>query len=229
MSSGTQILIVNSDTAILEIFSKRSELLEEFASTGAGYGAMALEKVQQNDYDLIVLDLDLPDMGGREVCRQMRRIGVRAPIIMMVNVDSDTDPIAMLKVGANDCITKPFKFFMLLSKIRTHIWQYEGSGDSKFTVGPYIFYPSDKMLEETKEGKKIRLTDKETAILRFLLRAGDRVTSRGVLLAEVWGYNSNVTTHTLETHVYRLRQKIEPGRANARILVTEPGGYRLVT
>ena len=229
MSSGTQILIVNPDTAILEIFSKRSELFEEFASTGAGYGAMALEKVQQNDYDLIVLDLDLPDMGGREVCRQMRRIGVRAPIIMMVDVDSYTDPIAMLQAGADDCITKPFKFFMLLSKIRTHIWQHEGSGDSRFTVGPYIFYPSDKMLEVTKEGKKIRLTDKETAILRFLLRAGDRVTSRDVLLDEVWGYNSNVTTHTLETHVYRLRQKIELGRENARILVTEPGGYRLVT
>ena len=229
MSSGTQILIVNSDTAILEIFSKRSELLEEFVPAGAGYGALALEKVQQKDYDLIVLDIDLPDMGGREVCRQMRRIGVRAPIIMMVDVDSYTDPIAMLQTGADDCITKPFKFFMLLSKIRTHIWQHEGSGDSRFTVGPYIFYPSDKMLEFTKEDKKIRLTDKETAILRFLLRAGDRVTSRDVLLDEVWGYNSNVTTHTLETHVYRLRQKIEPGRVNAQILVTEPGGYRLVT
>ena len=229
MTGGTQILIVNSDTAILEIFSKRSELLEEFVSTGAGCGAVALEKARQNDYDLIVLDLDLPDMDGREVCRQMRGIGVRTPIIMMADVESNTDPIAMLKAGADDCIIKPFKFIMLLSRIRIHIWQHEGSGDSRFTVGPYIFYPSEKMLEVAKESKKIRLTDKETAILRFLLRAGDRVTSRDVLLDEVWGYNSNVTTHTLETHVYRLRQKIELRRANARILVTEPGGYRLVT
>ena len=229
MNGRTQILIVNSDNAILEIFSKRSELLEEFVSTGAECGYVALEKARHNDYDLIVLDLDLPDMDGREVCKQIRRIGVRSPIIMMIDVEPNTDPTAILKLGADDCITKPFKFIMLLSKIRTHIWQHEGSGDLRFTVGPYIFYPSKKVLENAKENKKIRLTAKETAILRFLLRAGDRVTGRDVLLDEVWGYNSNVTTHTLETHVYRLRQKIEFGQANAQILVTEPGGYKLVT
>jgi len=229
VNGGAQIFIVNSDTAILEIFSKRSELLEEFVSTGAECGYVALEKARHNDYDLIVLDLDLPDLDGREVCKQIRRIGVRSPIIMMAEVEFNTDPMAILRVGADDCITKPFKFIMLLSKIRTHIWQHEGSGDSRFTVGPYIFYPSKKMLEDAKENKKIRLTAKETAILRFLLRAGDRVTSRDVLLDEVWGYNSNVTTHTLETHVYRLRQKIEIGRVTAQILVTEPGGYKLVT
>ena len=151
MSGGTQLLIVNSDTAILEIFSKRSELLEEFVSTGAGYGAIAIKNVRQNDYDLIVLDLDLPDMDGCEVCRQMRSIGVRAPIIVIAGVDSNADPIAILKAGADDCITKPFKFMMLLSRIRTHIWQHEGSGDSRFTVGPYIFYPSEKVLEVAEE------------------------------------------------------------------------------
>ena len=85
------------------------------------------------------------------------------------------------------------------------------------------------VLTNLEENKKIRLTDKETAILKFLLRAGDQVIGRDILLEKVWGYNSNVTTHTLETHIYRLRQKIERGHSNAQLLVTEPGGYRLVT
>ena len=155
MSGDTQILIVNYDTAILEIFSKRSELLEQFVSTGVSCGTMALEKARQNDYDLIDLDIDLPDMDGREVCRQMRSIGVRTPIIMMVDIDSNIGSAEMPEVGADDFISKPFKFITLLSRIRMHIWQHEGSGDSRFTVGPYIFYPSEKMLEVTKENKKI--------------------------------------------------------------------------
>ena len=79
-----------------------------------------------------------------------------------------------------------------------------------------------------EQEKKVRLTEKETAILKYLYRAGAKVVGRDVLLAEVWGYNSGVTTHTLETHIYRLRQKIEKDPSNAEILVTETGGYRLV-
>jgi DNA-binding response OmpR family regulator len=74
----------------------------------------------------------------------------------------------------------------------------------------------------------VRLTEKETAILKYLYRAGEKTIGRAILLNEVWGYNSGVTTHTLETHVYRLRQKIERDPAKAEILITEPGGYRLV-
>ena len=96
-----------------------------------------------------------------------------------------------------------------------------------FAIGPYTFRPSAKLLVGEKGGK-VRLTEKETAILRYLFRAGQKSISRDVLLQEVWGYNSGVTTHTLETHIYRLRQKIERDPSNARLLVTEDGGYRLV-
>ncbi|MBO6905972.1 MAG: winged helix-turn-helix domain-containing protein, partial [Parvibaculum sp.] len=94
-------------------------------------------------------------------------------------------------------------------------------------IGPYSFRPSAKVLMDAQE-KKIRLTEKETSILKYLYRAGAKVVGRDILLAEVWGYNSGVTTHTLETHIYRLRQKIEKDPSNAEILVTETGGYRLV-
>jgi DNA-binding response OmpR family regulator len=93
-------------------------------------------------------------------------------------------------------------------------------------VGPYAFHPADRLLVDAK-GRKLRLTDKEANILKYLYRAGDKSVTREELLAEVWGYNAGVTTHTLETHVYRLRQKIESEPGNARLLVTEAGGYRL--
>ena len=109
---------------------------------------------------------------------------------------------------------------------RVEIRQHGQSEDAVFAIGPYTFRPASKLLVDGNGGK-IRLTEKETSILKYLYRAGERVVTRDVLLHEVWGYNAGVTTHTLETHVYRLRQKIEPEPANARLLLTEAGGYRL--
>jgi DNA-binding response OmpR family regulator len=147
---------------------------------------------------------------------------------MLTGADSEADTILGLDSGANDYITKPFRLGVLLARIRAQMRQHERSEDAIFTLGPYSFRPSAKMLVEPASNKKIRLTEKETAILKYLFRAGDKVISRDELLNEVWGYNSGVTTHTLETHVYRLRQKLELDPSNAAILVTEPGGYKLV-
>jgi DNA-binding response OmpR family regulator len=146
---------------------------------------------------------------------------------MLTGQGSETDTVLGLESGANDYVTKPFKFAVLLARIRAHLRQYEASEDAVFQIGPYTFRPGAKLLTNPK-GSKLKLTEKETAILRYLYRAGQKVVGRDMLLAEVWGYNSNVTTHTLETHIYRLRQKIEADPSNARILVTEPGGYKLM-
>ncbi len=116
---------------------------------------------------------------------------------------------------------------VLLARIRAQLRQYEAGEDSEFKVGPYLFRPTSKNLVNAK-GVKLRLTEKEAAILRFLHRADQQPVARETLLKHVWGYNSNVTTHTLETHIYRLRQKIEDNPADAQLLVTEAGGYRLV-
>ena len=229
MSGGKRILIVDDDTTLLEMLSEQLQLHEEFVTTGAPSAAQALEMAKADYFDVIILDVGLPDMDGREVCRLMRRNGVTSPIIMLTGAGTDADTILGLDSGANDYVTKPFRLGVLLARLRAHIRQHERSDDAVFSIGPYVFQPGNKLLVLAgNEKKKVRLTDKETAILKFLYRAGDKVVSREVLLDEVWGYNAGVTTHTLETHVYRLRQKIEHDPSNARILITEPGGYRLV-
>lgn len=227
MNNGKRLLLVDDDTALLEMLTEQLQLHEEFQSITASSGKEALDAIKDHNFDVIILDVGLPDMDGREVCRLMRRSGVKAPIIMLTGADTDADTILGLDAGANDYIPKPFRLGVLLARLRAHIRQHERSDDAVFTIGPYTFQPSSKLLINNDDNKKVRLTDKEAAILKYLYRAGAQVVSRDVLLDEVWGYNAGVTTHTLETHVYRLRQKIEIDPSNASLLVTEAGGYRL--
>jgi len=148
--------------------------------------------------------------------------------LMLTGSDADASKVLGLDAGTNDYITKPFKFPVLLARIRAQLQQYEQSEDAILRLGPYMFNPAGKLLL-TKTGNQIRLTEKETNILKFLYQTKERVVQRDTLLHEVWGYNAGVTTHTLETHIYRLRQKIETDPSNSSLLVTENGGYRLVT
>jgi len=228
MTASKRILLVDDDEALRQSLSEQLQLHEEFSVVVVGTGGEALEVVKSKYFDAILLDVGLPDMDGREVCRVMRRVGVKTPIIMLTGADSDADTILGLDAGANDYVTKPFHLSVLLARVRSQLRQHEQSEDAVFTIGPYSFRPSAKLLLDSARNRKVRLTEKEAAILRYLYRAGDRVVGRDVLLHEVWGYNAAVTTHTLETHVYRLRQKIEQDPSKAEILVTEPGGYRLV-
>jgi DNA-binding response OmpR family regulator len=177
--------------------------------------------------DLLIMDVGLPDLDGREAVKMLRKGGYKAPIIMLTGHDTDSDTILGLEAGANDYVTKPFRFAVLLARIRAQLRQHEQSEDATFSVGGYTFKPSQKLLIDQRGGK-VRLTEKEASIIKYLYRAEQKVVTRDILLEEVWGYNSGVTTHTLETHVYRLRQKIERDPSNAEILVTESGGYKLV-
>ena len=228
MTVGKRILIVDNGTTLLEMLGEQLQLHEEFSTIGAKSATEALELAKEDYFDVIILDVGLPDMDGREVCRLIRHNGVTSPIIMLTGADTDADTILGLDAGANDYITKPFRMGVLLARLRAHIRQHEQSEDAVFQIGPYAFQPAQKLLLDGETNKKVRLTEKEASILKYLFRAGDKVIGRDVLLNEVWGYNAGVTTHTLETHVYRLRQKIERDPSNARILVTEPGGYKLV-
>ena len=227
MANLKKILLVDDDEDIREALSEQLVMTEDFDVFEAGTGAQAMEKAKQEIYDLVILDVGLPDTDGRDLCRLMRKQGIKCPIIMLTGHDSDADTILGLDAGANDYVTKPFKFSVLQARIRAQLRQHEQSEDAIFQLGPYTFKPAVKLLE-TEDKKKIRLTEKETNILKFLYRAQDGVVARDVLLHEVWGYNAGVTTHTLETHIYRLRQKIEPDPSNVQFLVTEGGGYRLV-
>ena len=222
-----RILVVEDEPSIAENITYALET-EQFEFLWCATAQAGLEAWHSDRFDLAILDIGLPDMDGREACRLMRRNGVKSPIMMLTGADTDADAILGLDAGANDYVTKPFRLGVLLARLRAQLRQHEQSEDAVFTIGHYTFRPSGKILIDDETEKKVRLTEKETAILKYLYRTGDKVVDRDTLLDEVWGYNAGVTTHTLETHVYRLRQKIERDPSNSEILVTEPGGYRLV-
>jgi DNA-binding response OmpR family regulator len=221
-----RLLVIDDDSMLRQTLSEQLRIREEFETYEAATGEAALALLKELNFDIMLMDVGLPDIDGRELCRLIRRQGIKAPIIMLTARDGEADTILGLDAGANDYITKPFKISILLARLRAHLRQHEQSGDAVFTIGPYQFRPSAKVLI-AGDSRKIRLTEKETAILKYLYRAGNQMITRETLLNEVWGYNAAVTTHTLETHVYRLRQKIETDPSNADILVTVTGGYQL--
>ena len=227
MTTPSRVLLVDDDNALRESLKEQLNLQGEFVVSDAATGAAGLEKARTEAPDLVILDVGLPDLDGREVCRLMRKANIRCPILMLTGHDGEADQILGLDAGANDYLTKPFRFNVLLARIRAHMRSHAQSEDAVFTIGQYSFRPSAKLLQGANNSK-VRLTEKETSILKFLYRAGDKVVGRETLLHEVWGYNPAVTTHTLETHIYRLRQKIEADPAHAKLLVTESGGYRLI-
>ena len=227
MSTTKKIIIIDDDDMLRDTLKDQFSLHDEFVVSDAATATAGVKAVKADHADLVILDVNLPDMDGREACKIIRRNGYKGPVIMLTGQTSDSDTILGLDSGANDYVAKPFRFGVLLARIRAHLRQHEHSEDAVFKVGPYSFKPSAKMLLRD-DNKKIRLTEKETAIIKFLLRSGEQIVGRDVLLHDVWGYNAGVTTHTLETHVYRLRQKIERDPSHAEILVTEGGGYKLI-
>jgi DNA-binding response OmpR family regulator len=230
MAGERSILIVDDDRALRETLAEQLEVDGEFSAEQAGTIEEAEKRLGNGGdhrLDALILDVGLPDGDGRDLCVKLRRHGIKLPIIMLTGSDDEADVVRGLDSGANDYIAKPFRLAELLARLRAQLRIFENSEDAVFTIGPYTFRPSAKLLQEPVKNRRIRLTEKEAAILKFLYRSGTKPVARQILLNEVWGYNAAVTTHTLETHIYRLRQKIEPDPSNARLLVTEGGGYRL--
>ena len=166
MAQLKKVLLIDDDEDLREALSEQLLMTEDFDVHEGASGAEALEKVKQHSYDLLVLDVGLPDTDGRELCRLIRKQGVKCPILMLTGHDTDSDTILGLDAGANDYITKPFKFPVLLARMRAQLRQHELSEDAIFVLGPYTFKPSLKLLV-TSDDKKIRLTEKETNILKF--------------------------------------------------------------
>jgi DNA-binding response OmpR family regulator len=227
MPNTRTILIVDDDAELRDALVEQLSLYEEFCAVAVDTGTESVQTAKTGQIDLVIMDLELPDIDGREASRILRKNGFKSPIIMLTGHNTDSDTILGLESGANDYVAKPFRFAVLLARIRAQLRQHEASEDAVFAIGAYTFHPSSKRLVNPA-GDKVPLTAKETAILRYLYRAGQKAVARDVLLQEVWGYNSGVTTHTLETHIYRLRQKVETDAANPAILVTDARGYKLM-
>ena len=221
------ILIVEDDVDFRHTLAEQLRLHEEFDVEEAGTGAAAILGAGKTSYDAILLDIGLPDMDGRDVCRVLRRKGIHTPVIMLTGLDGDADTVLGLDSGANDYVTKPFRLGILLARLRAHIRQHEMSEDASFSVRPYVFRPANKVLQRNDGRKDISLSEKENAILKQLYRAGDTAVSCEALYADIWDHSSALMTHTLQTHIYRLRQKIEENPSRPRILLSEQGGYRL--
>ena len=171
MPNTRKILIVDDDPELRDALTEQLSLHEEFEAVAAENGSKGVQAAKAGQIDLVIMDVGLPDIDGREAVRILRRNGFKAPIIMLTGHGTDSDTILGLESGANDYVTKPFRFAVLLARIRTQLRQHETSEDAVFTIGPYTFRPSSKLLLNPK-GSKVRLTEKETSILRYLYRVG---------------------------------------------------------
>ncbi|MFC7477514.1 response regulator transcription factor [Dankookia sp. GCM10030260] len=223
------ILIIEDDATLRATLAEQISMDGSFFAVAAESASEATAKLAEAEvrYDAILMDVGLPDADGRDFCAQLRRDGNNTPIIMLTGADAEADVVRGLDAGANDYVAKPFRLPELLARVRAQLRTFDNSEAAVFSIGPYQFRPSAKLLLDPGKNRKVRLTDKECRILKYLLRANGAAVDRTTLLADVWGFNSGVTTHTLETHIYRLRQKMEADPSSPRLLLTDRGAYRL--
>jgi DNA-binding response OmpR family regulator len=224
--STTRILVVGDDNLL------RSVLIEQLGFEGVKYlaeAATAADIFIQIDTlmpELILLDVQLPDGNGFEICARLRQSSFDKPILMLTGQDNESDIIKGLEVGANDCIAKPMRIGEVLGRIKEQLRLYRSSGEVRLMIGDSDFLPADKTVTDNLSGKIITLTEKETLILKKLFRDWPADVSKDNLLLEVWGMQPDISTHTLETHIYRLRQKLTR-ISSQQIINTTEQGYQL--
>ncbi len=224
-----RVLIVEDDLA------SREMLVEHFAAEGgftvftAGTLAEADKALIDNRFyfDTILLDVGVPDGDGCEYCAKLRQARHAMPIIMLTGANKEADVVRGMDSGANDYLAKPFRWNELLARLRVQLRTLDSSEASVFAIGPYLFRPAKKRLDGRGKNGHIPLTNTEVALLRFLYRQSPAAVDRQMLTNEIWGHNSHVTTHALDTHIYRLRQKMEANPGTPALLLLERGGYRL--
>ena len=208
---------------LLDQLQKQGEyLLEESLSV-----TEAISLIVKEHFDCILIDSSLADVSLSNLCKNIRQEGVRSPIILVAEELGEDGAIVALDAGANDYVLKPFKINVLVAKIRSNIRQFEQSEFAILRFGRFSFKPGDKILLNNTSREEVRLTDKETAIIKLLYLSGGEVVTRATLLEEVWGYNTTLTTHTLETHIYRIRQKVGNTSSGQDFIATESEGYRM--
>ena len=223
----SRILIVDDDNYLRKVLISQLRYegvvdLEDAAKAGE-----AFDKVEQFKPDLILLDIELPDGNGFDICTKLRGRGFEKPIILLTGQQEDTNIIKSLDTVANDYIAKPLRFGELLALIRVQLRKYKSSDDVSFTAQNIEFQPANKTLTALDSQLIVVLTEKETMILKKLFCIWPEATSKEMLLSELWDHQNMLATHTLETHIYRLRQKISR-LTNDPIVETTQNGYRLV-
>ena len=226
MNLSAKILLINNDKDLGEALVFQLRLGEKYQIIETSDETSPLAQINNNFCDLVIINSQSSALKECNLTKSLRTAAYKKPIIMLINQNTDLDIPDVQSHKADEYIIKPFKYPVLLKSIETQLYKFKKSENTQFNIGNYVFKPNSKLLE-SNESRSIRLTEKENYILKFLYKNLGNIISRETLLHEVWGYNSKVTTHTLETHIYRLRQKIEDDPSNACFLITEPGGYKL--
>jgi len=223
------ILLVDDDVAARNRLARRLDSSGMFVTVCADRGEQALSWTDDRHFDAFVVEVALPDMDGRDLCRLLRRRGVCCPIVMTSRprADADVHTVLSLDSGAIDHVVKPLRPEVLMARLRAHLRQYVRRDDATIHVGRFVFHVGMKRLVDVEQNRAVPLTASEAAILKRLYRSDSRFATRAELLAEVLGYSVEAQTHTVETHVYRLRRKLERDPSRPEVLVTVPGGYRL--
>ena len=226
MNPSTKILLINNDKDLGEALVFQLTLVEKYQIIETNDETSALVQINDNFCELVIINSQSSALKKCNLTKSLRSAGYNKSIIILINRNNNLDNSDDHNHKADEYIVKPFRYPVLLKSIETQLHKFKKSENTLYNIGNYVFKPNSKTLE-TNEGRSIRLTEKENNILKFLYKNLGNTVSRETLLHEVWGYNSKVTTHTLETHIYRLRQKIEDDPSNACFLITEPGGYKL--
>ena len=226
MNPSTKILLINNDKDLGEALAFQLPLGGKYQIVETNDETSALAQINNNFCDLVIINSQSSALREYDLTKNLRLAGYKKPIIILIKQNSNLDIPDDQNHKVDEHIIKPFRYPVLLKSIETQLHKFKKSENTQYSIGNYAFKPNSKILE-SNESRSIRLTEKENNILKFLYKNLGNVIKRETLLHEVWGYNSKVTTHTLETHIYRLRQKIEEDPSNACFLITEPGGYKL--
>jgi DNA-binding response OmpR family regulator len=221
-----KILIIEDEPAT--VAGLKEALLEEnFEVSSALTGEVGYKKAKSGNYDLIILDLKLPDMSGIDICKNLRKEGLKKPILMLTARKEEIDEILGLEVGANDFVTKPFKIKVLIARIRALIGRQILVDIEEFSFGDV--YISFKNKEATKKGEPVELTAMEFNVMKYFIQREGEVIDRDTLLDDVWGYENFPSTRTVDNFILSLRKKIEDDHKNPKHILTKHGaGYKFV-
>jgi DNA-binding response OmpR family regulator len=218
------ILVIDDDESIRETIAVMLER-ESFTPLLAADGKTGHELTLKRKPDLILVDLRLPEMSGLEVCRAIRSVNINTPIIVLSAIGDEIDKVLLLEVGADDYVVKPFGSRELLARIRALLRRTNGDPSAIVKFGDVEVHLDRKMV--LLAGNEVRMTPAEYNLLSFFVRSPERTLSRESILTTVWGYESLPTTRTVDAHVVRLRQKLEPDPTKPRFFCTIHGfGYR---
>lgn len=227
----TKILIVEDEPS-MRMGLKDNLEFEDYEVDIAVNGEEGLEKIRNNKYSLVLLDVMLPKLSGFDVCKTVRKENIEVPIILLTAKGEEIDKVLGLELGADDYVTKPFSLRELLARIKAVLRRGENVSDSdaneEINIGRMRI--DFKGYKAFINKKAVQLSHKEFEVLRYLWKKRNSTVSRDDLLSDIWGYDENPTTRTVDNFIMKLRHKIEENPNHPEVIITVHGfGYKLVS